>query len=158
MSVNFALPRFSFSDTISALRRRYFLFFLLWVFAELHPGKSLSLSWYIRAICQALQQAARGKTQRLVINVPPRHLKSITASVAFAVWLLGRNPHLKIMIVTYGGELARQHADQRRQIMQSLVYRRLLRDTKLGVGGVRQTLLRTTAGGGCRPVNAEAPL
>jgi predicted phage terminase large subunit-like protein len=149
------LRRFSFEQQMAALRRRYFLFYLAWVFKQLHPSEKLDLLWYIRAMCQALQQAARGAVRRLVINVPPRHLKSITASVAFATWMLGRNPRVKIMIVTYGGELARQHADQRRQIMEHRTYRSLFPDTKLAVRGIRQNLLRTTAGGGCRSVTVN---
>jgi hypothetical protein len=46
-----------------------------------------------------LDRVARGEIKRLIINLPPRTLKSLSASIALPVWLLGRNPRLKIMSV-----------------------------------------------------------
>jgi hypothetical protein len=33
-----------------------------------------------------------GKIRRLIINLPPRHLKSLMASIAFPAWCLGHDP------------------------------------------------------------------
>lgn len=137
-------------EIAAALMRSSLFCFLWWVFALLHPGASLKPGWYLLAMTHKLQQAAAGKTTRLVINVPPRHLKSISASVALVVWILGHNPAAKIMIVTYSAELARQHAEPRRIIMQHPFYQWLFPHTRLANDGVRQQVLRTTAGGGCR--------
>ena len=103
---------------VAALRRNDLPFFLRKVFETLHPGEPvLQLSWYLQAICHALTGAAQGECRRLVITVPPRHLKSIAAAVALVAWLLGRNPALKIMVASYSQELARLHALLTRRVL-----------------------------------------
>ncbi|KIC42123.1 hypothetical protein RA27_01590 [Ruegeria sp. ANG-R] len=43
----------------------------------------------------------------LIINIPPRSLKSITMAVVYVAYLLGRSPSAKIIVVSYGPDLAR---------------------------------------------------
>ena len=45
----------------------------------------------------ALQKVASGATTRLIVNIPPRNLKSICSSVALPAFLLGHNPTKKIV-------------------------------------------------------------
>lgn len=45
-----------------------------------------------KLICDRLMRAQRGEYQNLLINLPPRALKSTIISVAFTAWLLGHNP------------------------------------------------------------------
>lgn len=136
----------------AALMRRYLVFFLPWAFRALHDGaKPLVMHWYLWAMCQAFQKVALGQTTRLVINVPPRNLKSIT-SVAFTAWMLGRDPSLKIMLVTYGASLAKEHIDNCRALMLHPVYRQLYPATVLLPGGKGELIIRTAQGGGCRSV------
>src|SRR5437016_12768077 len=61
-------------------------------FYELHPGHRLDLAPHIEVIATRLQAVRRGEIKRLLINLPPRHLKSHCVSVAFAAWLLGHHP------------------------------------------------------------------
>jgi hypothetical protein len=49
-----------------------------------------------------LARAKNGGGTRLIVNVPPRHLKSLAASIALPAWLLCHNPALSIVNVTYG--------------------------------------------------------
>lgn len=103
------------------LHRRQFRFFLREVFRQLHPGKPpLLYAWYLDAMCFALEESRLGRCSRLVINVPPRHLKSIAASVAYCAWLLGHNPAVKILVGTYNEGLARTHDQQLLQVMQAV--------------------------------------
>ena len=139
------------SSQARALMRSHLVFFLPWVFHILHPGeRPLVMNWYLHAICQALHKTFLGKIQRLVVNVPPRHLKSISA-VAFTAWLLGRNARHKIMLVTYGSRLSQEHLANLVRIMIHPVYRTLFPETRLDPG-ISQGVLKTTAGGGCRTV------
>lgn len=65
---------------LAAARRQRLSLFLVKAFETLHPGeRPLDCSWYIQAMCHALGQMERGEERRLVITVPPRHLKSVTA-------------------------------------------------------------------------------
>ena len=54
----------------------------------------------------------QGKIRRLIINVPPRHLKSLLASIAFPAWCLGHDPSAQILCVSYAQELADKHRRQ----------------------------------------------
>jgi len=51
-----------------------------------------------------------GKLRRLIVNMPPRSLKSIISSVAFPAFALGHNPALRLIGVSYGSDLAIKHA------------------------------------------------
>jgi hypothetical protein len=66
-----------------------------------------------------------GKIRRLIINLPPRHLKSLLASIAFPAWCLGHDPSAQILSVSYGQELADKLARDCRSIMMSPWYRRI---------------------------------
>ena len=105
---------------LAAARRTQFSLFVMKVYETLHPGEPpLRLAWYLLALCHALGGVRDQQTRRLVITVPPRHLKSITASVALVAWLLGHNPGLKIMVASYSQDLARLHSNLTRTIMES---------------------------------------
>ncbi|MCP5403736.1 MAG: phage terminase large subunit [Novosphingobium sp.] len=137
---------------MAALMRGYLVMFLPWVFALLHPGhKPLVMHWYLHAMCEAFQKAATGTIRRIVINVPPRHLKSIT-SVAFVAWMLGRNPRLRVMLATYGAKLSREHLEKLQRVINSRLYQALFPGTRLTKSGIGEQVLSTTTGGGCRCV------
>jgi hypothetical protein len=48
----------------------------------------LDENWHIKAICDALEKVYTGETKRLIINIPPRSLKTEIVSKAFPVWCL----------------------------------------------------------------------
>ena len=57
---------------------------------------------------------------RLIINLPPRYLKSLTVSVAFSAFLLGLDPTRRVTCLSYGGDLAAKHASDFRSIVNVL--------------------------------------
>jgi hypothetical protein len=59
-----------------AVLRKDFNFFLRRCFMTLNPGSPYLPNWHIRLIGFRLERIRRGKTKRLIINMPPRHLKS----------------------------------------------------------------------------------
>jgi hypothetical protein len=133
---------------LSAARRTHFSLFLMKVFETLHPGEPpLKLAWYLQAMCHALSEVAAGRKHRLVITVPPRHLKSITASVAFVAWLLGHNPSLKIMVASYSHDLARLHSRLTRTVMEASWYQNDFPGTRISDRGNRALELETSLGG-----------
>lgn len=91
-------------------------------FSVLNPGETFVEAYYLRALCNALERAAAGEIRRLIITLPPRHLKSHVVSVAFPAWLLGRNPSEKIACASYGGSLAEDFGRQTRDLMRSSFY------------------------------------
>jgi predicted phage terminase large subunit-like protein len=54
--------------------------------------------------------------------VPPRHLKSIIASVALPAWYLGHNPSERVVCVSYSAELAKTHSNDFRRVVTDPVY------------------------------------
>ena len=52
-------------------------------FVELNPQTRLLLGWHFEIIAAKLAAVFEGKIRRLIINLPPRYLKSLLASVAF---------------------------------------------------------------------------
>jgi hypothetical protein len=77
------------SRALEALLRNDFRAALHKVF--LSPGQTYVPTWHIEAIAWALERVRRGERKRLIINMPPRSLKSIAASVAFPAFILGRD-------------------------------------------------------------------
>ncbi len=96
-------------------------------FEILHPGTPLEPAWHVEAMTHALSEVYAGQTRRLLITVPPRHLKTICSSVSFCAWALGKSPELKFLVASYGDALARRTARDFRTVMQSPLYKRLFR-------------------------------
>src|SRR4051795_7650740 len=94
-------------------------------FYELHPGQSLELAPHIELIASKLEAVRRGEIKRLIINLPPRHLKSHCVSVAFVAWMFGHQPSKHIICASYGQDLANEMAALTRNLMQSPFYRAL---------------------------------
>lgn len=137
----------------AALRREKFYFFVRAVFEHLHTGQTLSQAQYLEAMCFEFQQVAEGRERRLIATVPPRHLKSICASVALAAWMLGHDPTLKIIVASYGDDLARRHSADFRRILESPWYQALFPNVRIDPRGNRADEIRTTAGGGRKAVS-----
>jgi predicted phage terminase large subunit-like protein len=113
------------------LMRRDLMAFIERSFYELNPQTTFSKSPHIEALASRLEACRQGKTKRLIVNLPPRSLKSHTASVAFAAWLLGHNPAIQIICASYGQELADKHARDCRTLMASGFYQKLFPRTRL---------------------------
>jgi len=78
-----------------------------------------------RVIAAKLTAVRQGKIRRLIINLPPRSLKSLLASVAFPAWCLGHDPSAQLLCVSYAQDLADKLARYCRGIMMSPWYRRI---------------------------------
>ena len=94
-------------------------------FYELNPQAAFLPNWHIEVIAAKLAAVRAGKILRLIINLPPRHLKSLMASIAFPAWCLGHDPSAQILCVSYGQDLADKLARDCRSIMMSPWYRRM---------------------------------
>src|SRR5690349_10409451 len=90
------------------LLRRHFPSFVQKCFYQLWPAASFLPNWHIDALCYYLDLVC--KIRRLIINMPPRSLKSFICSVALPAFILGHDPTKRIICVSYGAELAAKHA------------------------------------------------
>jgi hypothetical protein len=125
-------PMISEIRTLQALLRSDFRAFLHKVFLTLAPGQTYVQSWHLDAIAWRLERVRRGEIRRLIINMPPRSLKSIAASVAFPAFVLGHDPSQRIICVSYSGDLAKKHSNDFRAVIESPWYRSAFQATRVG--------------------------
>lgn len=111
-------------EALNAILRSDPYYFLHRCFLALNPGYRFLPNWHLEAMLYRLEQVRRGEINRLIINLPPRYLKSILASVTFPAFLLGHNPAQKIICLSYGADLSTKHAADFRAIVQSRFYQR----------------------------------
>ena len=122
-------------------------------FRDLHNGRELGSESYLSYVCRQLE-TAKGDGARIVLNMPPRHLKTLLGSVFLAAWLLAWNPAEKILIVTYSEQLAIYIAYLVRKILQSAWFRRYFA-ARLAGDRTRVFDFTTTAGGGVYATSVE---
>jgi predicted phage terminase large subunit-like protein len=116
----------TYNDTqvLNAVLRQDFRAFLHRTVLTLNPGGQFLPNWHIDAITHVLEEVRAGKIKRLIINLPPRHLKSIISSVAFPAFLLGHDPRRRIIEISYGTDLATKHASDFRSLIHSAWFQR----------------------------------
>ena len=66
-----------------------------------------------------------GHSRRLLINQPPRSLKSICVSIAYVAWILGHDPTRRVIVVSYSADFAAELHRQFRMVINSGWYRAL---------------------------------
>jgi hypothetical protein len=141
------VTRYSQDEILNLVLRNDFASFVRMAFVTVSPGDSYSANWHIEAICHELSKVKRGETKRLIITIPPRHLKSICTSVALPAFVLGHDPTRRIICVSYSQELAVKHANDCRTVMNSDWYRRAFPGTKVDPGKNTETEVMTTQRG-----------
>jgi hypothetical protein len=117
-------------------------------FRELNPRTRLAMNWRVEVMTAKLAAVRAGEIRRLIVNVPPRYLKSLVGSVAFPAWCLGRRPALHILCVSYAQDLADKLARDCRRIITSGWYQRAF-PTRLSAERQAVPEFETTAQG-CR--------
>ncbi|CAM3762498.1 phage terminase large subunit [Polynucleobacter brandtiae] len=127
--------------------RNDFVTFTERAFYELNPQTQLLLAPYIYLIGTHLENCRTGITKRLIINLPPRYLKSHCASVCMPAWLLAHDPSARIICASYGQDLADNLALESRKLMQSTFYQTLFA-TRLDPRKMAVNDFMTTKGGG----------
>ena len=74
---------------------------------------------YIEYLCHELGQVPRGQNRRLIVSLPPRHLKTFTCSICLPAYILGRQPAAKVLVITYGENLAADIAHGIRELLRA---------------------------------------
>ena len=82
-----------------------------------------------------------------MVNLPPRHLKTFASSVCLPAYILARQPSAKVLVITYGENLAGDIAHGTRELMRTAWYNSAF-STRLAHNRNRVTDYATTAGGG----------
>jgi hypothetical protein len=130
---------------LAALLRTDLRFFVRKCFQTILPGTRYLPNWHVDAIVHQLMQVLAGKVSQLLINQPPRSLKSICVSVAYVAWLLGHDPSRRVIVVSYSNEFAAELHRQFRMVIDAPWYRALFPAMRPAKDS--GTELVTTAGG-----------
>jgi len=128
--------------------------FMRWAW-PIDPSHSSPLLWnfHLDAIADHLTACRSGEIRRLVINVPPRTLKSWTVSVAFPAWVWASDPSVQFLAVSADKDVVLRDADMHRDLCKSPEYCAMFRpkwDFKSAGDGSKQEAkgyYRNTAGG-----------
>jgi predicted phage terminase large subunit-like protein len=148
-------PRLKPDQVRRYLLKESFYCFVSKVFETLHPNTPFVPEWHVEAISwRAMQFLASKDDRQLVVNLPPRSLKSIILSVALPAYMLGRNPSARILCVSYNAALANQMARDTRAVMDAPWYRELFprtivaRNPEEGIFTTASGYRRSTSVGG----------
>lgn len=125
------LNQYSPQRRVEAYLRHCYDAFLYRVFRTVSPGAELKWNWHIGLMADYLEACRRREITRLVINIPPRTLKSIATTVAWPAFLLGKNPATQIIAASYSERLSTKHSIDTRLIVESEWYRRIFPEVQL---------------------------
>ena len=112
------------SEIKTELAERKLYRFIEQVWPTIEPKEPFVGGWHIEAICDHLQAMAERQIRNLLILIPPRHTKSITASVCFNPWVWIRRPELRFMYASYSASLSQEHSVLSRRVITSEWYQR----------------------------------
>lgn len=89
----------------------------------LEPGVEFTEGWAIAAICEHLEACARGQIKKLIINVPPGHMKSLLCNVFYPAWEWTLDPRLRWLFTSYNIQLSTRDSVKMRRLITSTEYK-----------------------------------
>lgn len=90
----------------------------------LEPSTKFVDGWHIQAICDHLSAAFRGEIRNLLVNIPPRHMKSILISVMWPAWSWINRPDYRWLCSSYALSLAIRDSRKSKILIESDWYQR----------------------------------
>jgi predicted phage terminase large subunit-like protein len=132
---------------VNAACRTDFVSFFHKCFHSLAPNSCLLMNWHISAIADHLEQVWLGKIKRLIINLPPRSLKSLLSSVAFPAFVLGHDPTKRVIAAHYSSDLAIKLANDFRAVVNAPWYRAMFPGMRISAMKNTQSEVVTTRNG-----------
>jgi predicted phage terminase large subunit-like protein len=79
--------------------------------------------WHIDAICDHAEAVVRGEIRRLCVNIPPRHMKSLSLSVGLVPWAWLIKPELQFVYFSYASTLSIRDGVKARRVLDSPKYK-----------------------------------
>ncbi len=105
---------------------------------------------YLKELCNTLEDFYYNDDEYMIINAPPRHGKSFTAT-NFVEWVLGKDPTYKIMSGSYNEDLSKTFSKKVRQAIETekvgeeVVYRDIFPNTNIKYGSAEAKKWQTEA-------------
>lgn len=86
-------------------------------------------AWHVGAICEHLEAIVSGEIRKLIINMPPRHGKSLLLSVAFPAWVWAQprdfvtsGPGVPVLYASHKDSLSLRDSVKCRRLIESPWY------------------------------------
>ncbi len=137
-------------NPMDLLYKLCFAAFVHKAFEILYPGKKLNPNWHIDAVCHYIQEMVEGrKPKHLVLNMPPRSLKTFIVSNCLPAWLLARDPSMEVIVASYADRLSGKGGRDFRVLVESDFVIQLSRGELAEVRKSTETEYETIQGGGC---------
>jgi predicted phage terminase large subunit-like protein len=87
-------------------------------------GIEYQQNWHLDAIAEHLQAVIMGQITRLIIMVPPRHMKSTSLAIMAPAYSWTIKPHLKWLFASYAFNLSIRDSRKCRRVLTSTWYQR----------------------------------
>lgn len=104
------------------LATRQLLEFARQAWPVLEPATAFVHGWHLEAICEHLEAVSLGQIRRLLICMPPRHMKSLLVSVLWPCWEWIRHPERRWLFASYAAGLAIRDSVKCRRLIESSWY------------------------------------
>ena len=88
----------------------------------LEPSVPFLSNWHVDYLVEHLEAVTAGQLTRLLINIPPRYMKSILVSVLWPTWEWIQHPSRRWIFASYAESLAIKHSIDRRSVILSPWY------------------------------------
>lgn len=95
----------------------------MWKFIE--PQAYIS-NWHIDCICDHLEAVSSGEIKRVLFNMPPRMMKSLTLAVFYPMWDWLHNPWRQFLFLSYAQTLSTRDSVKCRNLFNSPLYQAIL--------------------------------
>ena len=86
------------------------------------PARKYVEGRHISAICEHLEAVSLGQIQRLLINMPPRHMKSLLVAVFWFAWTWTWAPWTRWLFASYAEKLSKRDSLKARRLIRSPWY------------------------------------
>ncbi len=90
----------------------------------LEPETPYRHGWHVDAIAEHLEAVSRGEIRKLLINVPPGHMKSLSVCVFWPAWHWIRQPHYRWLFASYSAHLSVRDGNRMRMLVESEWFQR----------------------------------
>lgn len=113
---------YTYKDLDREMCRRSLLYFAKKSWHVIEPGRRFISGWHIEAICEHLEAVTNGEIRNLLINMPPRHMKSTLVSVLWPAWAWIREPSKRWLFASYANVLSKRDSVKCRRLIESPWY------------------------------------
>ena len=83
------------------------------------PATPFVHGWHLDTVAYHLEAVSAGELPRLIVNVPPRTMKSLTVGVFWPAWEWLLSPHIRWLFASYAQDLSTRDSVKCRRLIES---------------------------------------